>query len=584
MRPLKKALQEHELIVLRVMGEWYDLDLTGEDKAACVRELAEALAELDFAQEILYLGPEEAAAVQTLVQGNGRSPVATFERIHGEVRLMGPGALEREEPWFDPISAVESLWYRGYIYRGFDETAEGMIEFYYLPDELFAKLPQPEKPKVIKETAVPAKKPKASKAKSASPAQPIQPEPTARPEPAEGAVSTLKPVPEPNRYTPANSSAVDDLTTLLALAQRTSLRREALDLLNQLLLNADADRRSLLVNLAREIGMLREVDGGIRPTRTAVSWLTKSREAQLRDLMDAWSSSGWNDLCHTPGLSCEGDQWRNDPILARTALLDALPQTPDWYRLGDLISQIKQADPDFQRPDGNYDTWYVRDKAQESYLTGIENWDLVEGRLLAFLVQGPLFWLGLAETAVLGPQTLFRLTDRALEWLVSTPPASEEVTTPIIVQPDATILAAHNASRHHRFQVARISEPQPVAPGKPYSYQITPASLKQARTEGIEPDRILTFLQEASERPLPIATKRGIERWQERGVEGRLETAVILRVREAGILETLRTNAKTRAFIDESLGELAATVRLENWTKLREAAAQLGLLLDSTVQ
>jgi hypothetical protein len=32
------------------------------------------------------------------------------------------------------------------------------------------------------------------------------------------------------------------------------------------------------------------------------------------------------------------------------------------------------------------------------------------------------------------------------------------------------------------------------------------------------------------------------------------------------------------------LGELAATVRLENWQKLREAAAQLGLLLDSTVQ
>ncbi|MFZ1397917.1 MAG: helicase-associated domain-containing protein [Candidatus Promineifilaceae bacterium] len=584
MRPLKKALQEHELIVLRVMGEWYDLDLTGEDKAACVRELAEALAELDFAQEILYLGPEEAAAVQTLVQGNGRSPVATFERLHGELRLMGPGALEREEPWFDPISAVESLWYRGYVFRGFDETAEGMIEFYYLPDELFAKLPQPEKPKVIKETAVPAKKPKASKAKPASPAQPIQPAPTARPEPAEGAVSSLKPVPEPNRYTPANSSAVDDLTTLLALAQRTSLRREALDLLNQLLLNADTDRRSLLVNLAREMGMLREVDGGIRPTRTAVAWLTKSREAQLRDLMDAWSSSGWNDLCHTPGLSCEGDQWRNDPILARTALLDALPQTPDWYRLGDLISQIKQADPDFQRPDGNYDTWYVRDKAQESYLTGIENWDLVEGRLLAFLVQGPLFWLGLAETAVLGPQTLFRLTDRALEWLASTPPASEEVTTPITVQPDATILASPNASRHHRFQVARISEPQPVAPGQPYAYQITPASLKQARTEGIEPDRILTFLQEASERPLPISTKRGIERWQERGVEGRLETAVILRVREAGILETLRTNAKTRPFIDESLGELAATVRLENWHKLREAAAQLGLLLDSTVQ
>lgn len=549
MRTLKKALQEHELIVLRVIGEWWDLDLTGDDKAACVKALAERLAQLDFAQEILYLPPEEAAAIQTLVQSNGRSPVASFERLHGEVRLMGPGALEREEPWFDPVSPVEALWYRGFVYRGFDETAEGMIEFYYIPEELLAKLPQPEKPKVVQATAV----------------------------------TTLTPVPEPNRYTPATSSAVDDLTTLLALAQRTTLRSEALDLLPQVLLDADADRRSLLINLAREMEMLREVEGGIRPTRTAVSWLTKSREAQLRDLMDAWSSSGWNDLCHTPGLRCEGDLWHNDPILARTALLDALPQTPDWYRLADLVGHVKQTDPDFQRPDGNYDTWYVRDVAQDTYLSGIENWDLVEGRLLSFLVQGSLFWLGLAETAVQGQHVLFRLTDRALEWLANTPPAVEEVTVPIVVQPDATILVAHNANRHHRFQVARISEAQPVEPGKPYAYQITPASLKQARTEGIEPDRILTFLQEAGERPLPAATKRGIERWRERGVEGRLETAVILRVREAGILETLRTNAKTRDFIDESLGELAATVRLENWQKLRQAAAQLGLLLDSTV-
>ena len=549
MRTLLKALQEHELIVLRVIGEWWELDLTGEDKAASSKALAERLAQLDFAQELLYLAPEEAAAIQTLVQNNGRSPIASFERLHGELRLMGPGALERDEPWYDPISPVEALWYRGFVYRGFDETAEGLIEFYYIPQELLAKLPKPEKPKEVRETAV----------------------------------SSLKSVPEPNRYTPASSSAVDDLTTLLALAQRTALRSEALDLLPQVLLDADADRRSLLINLAREMEMLREVEGGIRPTRTAVSWLTKSREAQLRGLMDAWSSSGWNDLCHTPGLSCKGDQWRNDPILARTALLDALPQTPDWYRLSDLISHVKKADPDFQRPDGNYDTWYVRDVAQDNYLSGIENWELVEGRLLTFLVQGPLFWLGLAETAVQGKHHLFRLTDRALEWLANSPPAAEEVTVPIIVQPDSTILAAHNANRHHRFQVARISEPQPVTSGKPYAYQITPASLKQAQAEGIEPDRILTFLQEASERPLPAATKRGIERWQERGVEGRLETAVVLRVREAGILETLRSNAKTRDFIDESLGELAATVRLENWQKLREAAAQLGLLLDSTV-
>ena len=61
MRPLKKALQEHELIVLRVMGEWYDLDLTGEDKAACVRELAEAL---EWSRDVV-----ERALVQLMLEG-----------------------------------------------------------------------------------------------------------------------------------------------------------------------------------------------------------------------------------------------------------------------------------------------------------------------------------------------------------------------------------------------------------------------------------------------------------------------------------------------------------------------------------
>ena len=28
------------------------------------------------------------------------------------------------------------------------------------------------------------------------------------------------------------------------------------------------------------------------------------------------------------------------------------------------------------------------------YLSGFESWDLVEGRLLRFLIEGPLFWLG----------------------------------------------------------------------------------------------------------------------------------------------------------------------------------------------
>jgi hypothetical protein len=341
----------------------------------------------------------------------------------------------------------------------------------------------------------------------------------------------------------------------------------------------------LLLTLAREMGFLREVEAGLRPTRTAVQWLQQSREAQLRALADAWSSSAWNDLGHTPGLLCEGEGWANEPILARTALLDTLPRNTDWFAIADVVAHLHQNDPDFQRPDGNYDIWYIREVDETDYITGFENWDKVEGRLLPFLLRGPLVWLGLAEIGSDCPAVgdCFRLTARALAWLAETPPPVDEVRMPLIIQADGSLLAPHNAGRYERFQAARVCEVEPVQPHKPYQYRLTPHSLTQAQQEKISPDRILQFLAQASEKPLPVSVKRAVERWAENGVEGRVETAVILRVRDAAILQTLRKNSKTRDFIGESLGDLAAAVRPNDWPKLRAAAAQLGLLLEVNI-
>lgn len=551
MRTLEQALQDHELIVLRVLGEWWDLDLMGADQAACVQALAVVLAHLDLTQEINYLSPEETAALKDLIAEGGQMPVAAFNRKHGEVRLMGPARLEREEPWLDPVSGAEALWYRGFLFRAFDETADGLMEFYYLPDEMMAQFPQ------VNGAAETAVSPQAA---SALPAKA-----------------------KPERYETAVIHAVDDLTTLLAFAQTAPELLVQANALSAYLQNGSPDRQSLLMTLADEMGLLRHTDGGLRPTRTAIDWLQQSRESQLQELANAWSSSIWNDLCHTPGLRCEGEGWSNDPLLARTTLLAQLPPDRDWYSLDDLAALIKENDPDFQRPDGNYDTWYVRETASDAYVRGFSNWELVEGRLLRFLVQGPLFWLGMVETAVSHFPPLFRLTERALHWLKDMPAAPDAVRVPLVVQPDGVVLVPHNASRYQRFRVARIADMQPVEPGQPYAYRLTPQSLAQAKEQGIEPDRILTFLAEASDRPLPGSVKRAVSRWQERGVEGRLEVAVILRVKEAAILETLRTNPKTRDLLGESLGDLAVIIPSKNWRELRDITAELGLLLDVNV-
>jgi hypothetical protein len=554
MRSLDKALHEHELIVLRVIGEWWEIDLTGQDKAACVAELTERLQQVDMAAELIYLPPDEAQALRDLVTADGRLPVAKFSRRYGEVRLMGPGRLEREEPWFDPENVAEALWYRGFLYRGFDETADEIIEFYYLPTELLALFP-------LKETA--------------------EPEPLVIAERVEPATdSSLTPVGAPDQYQAAVTDAVDDMTTMLALAQVGRLQPEHLQ---NLLLNADTDRRSLLLTLSEEMGLVKRQENKLRPTRTAVSWLRQSREAQLRELADAWSGSNWNDLCHTPGLACEGENWRNDSILARTALLELLPRRADWYSLADLMELMRTDNPDFQRPDGNYDTWYIRDKSTGSYISGFENWTLVEGRLLRFLLSGPMVWLGLVEVAAddnNSTDMLFRLTERALGWLSQQPVPAQEVKVPLVVQPDALLLVPHNADRYQRFQAARITEPEPVTPGQPYPYRLTPQSLTYAQQQGITPDRVLDFLAEVSGRPVPTGVKRAITRWGEKGIEGRLETAVILRVRDESILETLRRNPKTRDYLGESLGPLAAMIRAGDWPQLRQATAELGLFLE----
>lgn len=548
MNSLENALSDHELLTLRVIGEWWELDLAGSDKAACVKTLAEKLSKLDMVAEMSFLPREDVIALSELVSQGGRIPVAAFARVHGDVRMMGPGRLEREEPWLDPVSAAEALWYRGFLYRGFDETAEGMIEYYYLPQELLAKFPQ---------------------------------EGEAKPSDDQDG-RTLEPVSKPESRLEAVTDAVDDLTGILILAQHGLLQRSNVRWERDLL-NPDPERASLLMTLAQEAGLLRETDGEFRPTIGAVDWLKESRESQLTGLADAWSSSAWNELQHVPGIICEGEGWHNDPILARTALLDALPRTGDWFRIDDLVELIKRVQPDFQRPDGNYDTWYVREIATDTYLTGFDNWDGVEGRLLRFLLQAPCYWLGLVETSALNGTPVFRQTARALDWMAGKRPAPDSVQVPPVVHPDGTLLVPINASRYQRFQIARVCEAEPVRLGQPFRYRLSPHSLTRAREQGITPSRILQFLEEASGRSLPASTKRAVTRWSEKGTEARLESAVVLRVRDAATLDTLRNNPKTREYIAESLGDLAVVVRPGDWPHLVAATGQLGLLVEVTV-
>ena len=544
MRTLEQALYDHELIVLRVLGEWMDLDLASADKKSCVAALAEAFAGVNLKLEIQYLPPEEAAAFQALIDAGGRIPVAAYVREHGDIRMMGPGALEREEPWYDPTSPAEALWYRGFIYRNFQDTDDGMVEFFYIPEEFQAQFPQEKKPKKKKAAA--------------------------KPKPVAKAV-------EPPRFETAPRDAVDDVTTLLCLAQETPLPLDCYDEVKDYLRQADSERFLLLLAVSIKANLLRETDLGFKPARPAAEWLKQDREQQLRSLATAWLKCRWNDLRHVPSIQCEGSGWSNDSEAARFTLKSYLPQSEDWARFDDLLKAVKDNAPDFQRPDGDYDSWYIKDVASGQFLRGFESWDKVEGALLHFMVSGPLFWLGMVDVG----QEAFRLTESGLAWHKGTNKQDSSKPAPLVVNNNGVLEASNDTDRHTRFQASRVAVALPLENGGPYRYLLTPKSLARADEQGISGDRVTGFLQRAAGQALPVSIKRAIERWTQNGPEAKLQHAVVLRVKDADILEKLRANPKTRPYLGESLGDYAVLVKEGQWEEFRLATAQLGLFLDS---
>ncbi len=564
MENLEQSLRQHHLIVLRMLGEWWEMELIGKDKDECAALLAEQLQQTDLQMELLYLQPEEAAALKTLAANGGRMTVGEFGRNYGTIREMGPAKLEREEPWYSPINVAEALWYRAFLFRAFDETDDGLIEFYYLPQELLAQF------ETIAHTG--------TKSVLKEAIEPFHDEPNKRDDLtflAAAEATVLLEVDAPAIFTPANTTAVDDLTTLLAFAQRNQLNGKENEWLSDYLVDANRSRRSLLLTLVWELGMLKRGEEEIRPTRTAVNWLKADRETQLATLIDKWTESDWNPLRHLPTVRLEGDA-PNDPTAARNVLISILPRDEQWFSINTLIALVKQNAPDFQRPTGDYNTWYVRDGTTDEYLRGFASWEKVEGALLRFVLTTVMAWLGLVDCS--GENA--RLTPRAVAWLDGRVPNVPDSQMIPIIQPDATIIVPRQTNRFTRFQTARIAEQQPYSQDKPYFYRITPQSLKFARDkQGIAPQRVLTFLRSSADgQPLPKGIQRAIERYSERGTEGTLSQIGVLRVGDEHVIETLQKNSKTRELLGERLGELAIVVH--DMEKLRHVTAQLGLLLE----
>ncbi|MBL8058859.1 MAG: helicase-associated domain-containing protein, partial [Anaerolineales bacterium] len=408
----------------------------------------------------------------------------------------------------------------------------------------------------------------------------------------------------------AGPRLADDLSTLLAYAQIVPLKLEAGTLITRQPVTVRRflqapEALDLAFQLALQLKLL--TGAPLRPDPAAARpFLELTRLAQTQTLAQAWrTSTDWNDLRRLPGLIFEGQAWHNDPVQAREAILEQLASVPvgAWWSLDSFVAAVKERAPDFQRPAGDYESWYIRDAETQAYLRGFEHWERVDGTLVRWFLEGPLHWLGLvelprpAEPAAPpkkrglgrrllrgGPAaTAFRLTPAGAaflgraDWLaVDSPPAA----TQIQLGADAVIRAPAALAPYQRFRVARISKWLGLDEAT-YLYRLTPGALRRAQKQGVELGRIVDFLREIAAEPgLPPTLLSALERWARAGQEAAVQEMTVLRLRSPELLETLRRTPRFNEWIGRPLGPAAVEVRPEAADRVRALLAELGILAD----
>jgi Helicase conserved C-terminal domain len=522
MPDLLASLLPHDLGHLRILAEFWGLTLNAHERDSAARELSDSLLDPQLARETMDILPAEGrTALDILLAAGGRLPWAEFARQFGEIRQIGAGKRDRDRPHRNPVSAAEILFYRGFLAKAFFDSGKGAQEFAYIPDDLL---------EIIRKERTE-----------------IQEDPLGRPAtPVEKAYEI-----------PASDRILDDATTLLAALRMGEAGYQPTPQLSALLQTAKLLRKN------------------IPQAEVVKTFLEAPRTQALSLLIKAWkTSTTFNELRLLPSIICEGE-WKNSQLETRQTLLNLIQAIPinQWWSLPAFLRDLKLKHPDFQRPAGDYDSWFIKRAADGQYLRGFAYWDAVDGALVRFFIQ-ILHWLGLADLAA--PEEGMDCTAFRITFNVKRSTLNEK--GKIIISSNGKIFAPRLAPRAIRYQISRFCEWDEEKP-EGYPYYVTAQSLKHATQQGLKAEQLLSLLVKHTNGSVSPALVKALKRWESHGTEARAENMSILRVSRPEVLEELRAS-KAGRFLGEPLGPTAVIIKGETIPRIAAALAELGLLLD----
>jgi len=552
MPDLFHSLLNQDIGHLRIVAELWGLELNSRNVDAAREKLSVSLLEPNLLAELIdSLPPGADSAITTLVNSGGRIPWPTFTRRYGDIREAGAGKRDREKLHLKPASTAEVLYYRGLLARAFFDTEKGPQEFAYIPDDLLEAISQGD-----------TGSQRANKKESLSLRDASSPEEAvANNEPLGRAASPG----ERGQEILSDDSILDDATTFLA-----ALRMGKSDWQSDLRLRA-------LLSTAK---LIKE---NIPQTDAVKKFLESSRRDALVSLQHAWiESESFNELRLMPGIICEGE-WKNQPQETREFLLNLLDAIPErkWWSLNAFVRDVKQQYADFQRPAGDYDSWFIKRESDGQYLRGFTYWDQVDGALIKYFITNILHWLGqvdlcIAEGAT--EPTSFRITNP--ESLVSNLESKK-----IHVSSQGLMSVPRLAPRVVRYQVSRFCEwdagrdASVETKEDDYRYHISTNSLARAKEQGLKVEHLLALLAKHSDAGIPPPVVKALKRWEVNGTEARVQTQVILKVSRPEVLEEMR-RSKAARFLGEVLSPTTVIIKSGAIQKVIEALTELGLLAE----
>src|SRR5690349_22205877 len=507
MPDLFHSLLKQDIGHLRIIAELWGLELDSADGEGALEELSVSLLEPGLLAELIdSLPPQSHAAIDALVSSGGRIPWPMFARKYGDIREAGAGKRDREKLYLQPTSATEILFYRGLVARAFFDTKKGPQEFAYIPDDLLGLISH-RNSQTLREN------------ESLSLSDSV-----AEHEPLGRAASPG----EKGQEIIANDSILDEATTALA-ALRLGIE-----------LPETKIPVNILLALLQSANLIKESIPQPEPVKV---FLESSRADALVLLQNAWiEGKSFNELCLMPGIICEGE-WKNQPQETREFLLNLLDAIPEgkWWSLNAFIRDIKQEYADFQRPAGDYDSWFIKRESDGQYLRGFGSWDQVDGALIRYFLINILHWLGQVDLCIAdgaSEPTSFRVVN-------SDSHTAGKEDKKLHVSSQGLISVPRLAPRVVRYQVSRFCEWEEPREDV-YRYRLSTNSLTRAKEQGLKAEHLLVLLTKHTDAGVPPSLVKALKRWEANGTEARVQTQVILKVSKPEVLEEIRRSRASK--------------------------------------